>query len=146
MPGVMGCKRAREVRPATSRDVGDATGRVIPCYFRISSTRFWVSARIGAMGWDVVTIVWIPFTIARLTSMMFFTGNSACAYWSWSRAVIAWGYLPTYSFMSGVSQDDFRGATYPESIDQRASISGEVIHFTNSQAAFRRSGGVALKR
>jgi hypothetical protein len=49
-------------------------------YFRISSTRFCVSARIGAMAWVVVTIVWIPLTMARLTSMMFFTGSSACAY------------------------------------------------------------------
>ena len=69
--------------------------RASVAYFRISSTRFCVSARIGAMGWVVVTIVWIPLTIARLTSMMFFTGNSACAYGSWSRAVIAWGYFAT---------------------------------------------------
>ena len=66
-----------------------------PGYFRISSTRFCPSARMGATGWFVVSTVWSAVTMARFTSMMFFTGSSACAYWSWSRAVIAWGYFPT---------------------------------------------------
>lgn len=86
-----GGSRGRGPRAAAGRAVGSRGAG----YFRISSTRFCASARIGATGWLVVTTVWSDVTMARLTSMMFFTGSSACAYWSWSRAVIAWGYFPT---------------------------------------------------
>ena len=76
------------------RPCGGQASSVLP--WPTSGSRPRASARRpGSARWagSSSRTVWSAVTMARLTSMMFFTGSSACAYWSWSRAVIAWGYF-----------------------------------------------------